>query len=219
MSSFHSSESFRSTTHDLQLEWPRCACSEIFVAEQRNSPESDAFTFSKNNFLLETAGWLICDCLFILLHTTARSGFPLTEHWNETAPISLTVNLKEKQQQHELKSIPLDLLWSPVCRRALSLLFVLWVRGRLCPITRIFPKFLLRFESQASFQSEEIGSYDYAPLSLQVLVCILMQKDRCWLFITLSHTVEFLWFSSVVVDKFTASFEVLSGLIKWFGSW
>ena len=49
----------------------------------------------------------------------------------------------------------------------------------------------------------------------QVLVRLLMQKDRCWLFTTLS----FLWFSSVVVDKFTASFEVLSGLIKWFGSW
>ena len=44
-------------------------------------------------------------------------------------------------------------------------------------------------------------------------------KDRCWLFVTLSHIVEFLWFSSVVVDKFTASFEVLSGLKKWFGSW
>ena len=44
------------------------------------------------------------------------------------------------------------------------------------------------------------------------------KKDHCWLFITLSHTVEFLWFSSVVVDKFTASFEVLSGLIKINGS-
>ena len=42
------------------------------------------------------------------------------------------------------------------------------------------------------------------------------KKDHYWLFITLSHTVEFLWFSSVVVDKFTASFEILSGLIKWF---
>ena len=53
----------------------------------------------------------------------------------------------------------------------------------------------------------------------QVWMRMLMQKDRCWSFITLSHTVEFLWFSSVVADKFTASFEVLSGLKKWFGSW
>ena len=48
---------------------------------------------------------------------------------------------------------------------------------------------------------------------------LIQKKDHCCLFITLSHTVEFLWFSSVVVDKFTASIEVLSGLKKWFGSW
>ena len=84
--------------------------------------------------------------------------------------------------------------------------------------TKVFPKFLLPFESKASFQSEEFGSYDYAPLSMSLVMCSLSslsanahaKKDRCWLFITLS----FLWFSSVVVDKFTASFEVLSGLKK-----
>ena len=53
----------------------------------------------------------------------------------------------------------------------------------------------------------------------RALYKVSCKKDRFWLFITLSHTVEFLWFSSVVVDKFKASFEVLSGLIKWFGSW
>ena len=37
----------------------------------------------------------------------------------------------------------------------------------------VFPKFLLPFESQASFQSEEFGSYDYAPLSLSLAMCSL----------------------------------------------
>ena len=32
--------------------------------------------------------------------------------------------------------------------------------------TKVFPKFLLPFQCQASFQSEQFGSYDYAPRSL-----------------------------------------------------
>ena len=32
--------------------------------------------------------------------------------------------------------------------------------------TKVFPKFLLPFQSQASFQSEQFGSYVYAPRSL-----------------------------------------------------
>ena len=40
--------------------------------------------------------------------------------------------------------------------------------------TKVFPTFLLPFESQASFQSEEFGSYmymyDYAPLPLLLVV-------------------------------------------------
>ena len=39
--------------------------------------------------------------------------------------------------------------------------------------TKVFPKFLLPFESQPSFQSEEFGSYDYAPRSLSLDVCSL----------------------------------------------
>ena len=39
--------------------------------------------------------------------------------------------------------------------------------------TKVFPKFLLPFESQQSFQSEEFGSYDYAPRSLSLDVCSL----------------------------------------------
>ena len=38
---------------------------------------------------------------------------------------------------------------------------------------KAFSKFLLPFESQASFQSEEFGSYDYAPLSLSLASCSL----------------------------------------------
>ena len=61
-----------------------CACPKMFATEQRYSPESDPLTLFKSKFLLETAEWLICDWLrFILLHTTAGSGLPLTEHWNE----------------------------------------------------------------------------------------------------------------------------------------
>ena len=49
-------------------------------------------------------------------------------------------------------------------------------------------KFLLRFESQASFQSEEFGSYDYATRSLSLVVCSLSslsahahaKKDPCY---------------------------------------
>ena len=39
--------------------------------------------------------------------------------------------------------------------------------------TKVFPKFLLLFECQASFQSEHFGSHDYAPLSLSLVVCSL----------------------------------------------
>ena len=39
--------------------------------------------------------------------------------------------------------------------------------------TKVFPKFLLPFESQASFQGEEFGSYDYAPRSLSLVACSL----------------------------------------------
>ena len=39
--------------------------------------------------------------------------------------------------------------------------------------TKVFPKFLLPFESQASFQSEEFGSHDYAPQSLSLVACSL----------------------------------------------
>ena len=39
--------------------------------------------------------------------------------------------------------------------------------------TKVFPKFLLPFESQANFQSEEFGSYDYAPWSLWLVACSL----------------------------------------------
>ena len=39
--------------------------------------------------------------------------------------------------------------------------------------TEVFPKFLLLFECQASFQSEEFGSHDYARLSLSLVVCSL----------------------------------------------
>ena len=39
--------------------------------------------------------------------------------------------------------------------------------------TKVFPKLLLSFESQASFQSEEFGSYDSAPRSLPLVACSL----------------------------------------------
>ena len=39
--------------------------------------------------------------------------------------------------------------------------------------TKVFPKFLLPFESQASFQSEEFGPYDYAPQPLSLVACSL----------------------------------------------
>ena len=44
---------------------------------------------------------------------------------------------------------------------------------------KVFPKFLLPFESQESFSSEEFAYYDYAPRSLSLLVAcrrMLMQK-------------------------------------------
>ena len=39
--------------------------------------------------------------------------------------------------------------------------------------TKVFPKFLLPFQSQASFQSEEFGPDDYAPRSLSPVECSL----------------------------------------------
>ena len=39
--------------------------------------------------------------------------------------------------------------------------------------TKVFLKFLLPFESQPSFQSEEFGPYDYAPRSLSLVACSL----------------------------------------------
>ena len=45
--------------------------------------------------------------------------------------------------------------------------------------TTVFPKFLLPFQSQASFQSEQFGSYDYAAPSLSLLACSLSsQRSR-----------------------------------------
>ena len=38
---------------------------------------------------------------------------------------------------------------------------------------KVFPKFLLPLESQASFKSEEFGSYDCAPRSLSLVTCSL----------------------------------------------
>ena len=39
--------------------------------------------------------------------------------------------------------------------------------------TKVFPKFLLPFQCQASFQSEQFGSYHYAPRSLSLVACSL----------------------------------------------
>ena len=45
--------------------------------------------------------------------------------------------------------------------------------------TKVFPKFLLPFQSQANFQSEQFGSYDYAPQSLSLVACSLSsQRSR-----------------------------------------
>ena len=45
--------------------------------------------------------------------------------------------------------------------------------------TKVFPKFLLPFQSQASFQSEQFGSYDFAALSLSLVACSLTsQRSR-----------------------------------------
>ena len=46
-------------------------------------------------------------------------------------------------------------------------------------ITKVFLKFLLPFQFQASFQSEEFGSYDYAPRLLSLVACSLSsQRSR-----------------------------------------
>ena len=42
--------------------------------------------------------------------------------------------------------------------------------------TKVFLKFLLPVQSQASFQSEEFGSYDYAPQSLSLVACSLSSQ-------------------------------------------
>ena len=45
--------------------------------------------------------------------------------------------------------------------------------------TKVFRKFLLPFQSQASFQSEQFGSYDYAPRTLSLVACSLSsQRSR-----------------------------------------
>ena len=43
----------------------------------------------------------------------------------------------------------------------------------------VFPKFLLPFQSQANFQSEQFGSYDYAARSPSLVACSLTsQRSR-----------------------------------------
>ena len=42
--------------------------------------------------------------------------------------------------------------------------------------TKVFPKFLLPFQSQASFQSEQFGSYDYTARSLSLVACFLTSQ-------------------------------------------
>ena len=42
--------------------------------------------------------------------------------------------------------------------------------------TKVFPKFLLPFQCQASFQSEQFGSYDYAPRLLSLVACSLSSQ-------------------------------------------
>ena len=45
--------------------------------------------------------------------------------------------------------------------------------------TKVFPKFLLPFQSQESFQSEQFGSYDYSARSLSLVACSLTsQRSR-----------------------------------------
>ena len=59
--------------------------------------------------------------------------------------------------------------------------------------TKVFPKFLLPFQSQARFQSEQFGSYDYAPRSLSLVAYplssqrsrMLTQKRPLFLVLTL----------------------------------
>ena len=63
----------------------------MFVAEHWYSPESFAFTFLNSNLPFETAVSLTSERLPLLLHTTAGSGLPLTEHWNDAVPLSFTV--------------------------------------------------------------------------------------------------------------------------------
>ena len=45
--------------------------------------------------------------------------------------------------------------------------------------TKVVPKFLLPFQSQASFQREQFGSYDYTARSLSLVACSLTsQRSR-----------------------------------------
>ena len=43
--------------------------------------------------------------------------------------------------------------------------------------TKAVPKFLLPFQSQASFQSEQFGSYDYTARSLSLVACSLISQQ------------------------------------------
>ena len=48
--------------------------------------------------------------------------------------------------------------------------------------TKVFPKFVLPFQCQASFRSEQFGSYDYAPRSLSLVACSLSsQRSRMFM--------------------------------------
>ena len=64
----------------------------MFVAEHREIPASLPFTFGNLSISPDTAYWLRTDWLFTLLHVTAGSGIPVTEHWNEAELRSFTVN-------------------------------------------------------------------------------------------------------------------------------
>ena len=65
----------------------------MLTAEQLYVPESLPRTFVRSSFPSEAIDRLICDWLFRLLQLTAGLGLPLTEHWNEANPPSLTVSV------------------------------------------------------------------------------------------------------------------------------
>ena len=68
-----------------------CARPKMLTAEQLYVPESFPRTFLRSNFPPDITDRL--DCLFVLLHTMIGSGLPITEHWNEADPPSLTVSV------------------------------------------------------------------------------------------------------------------------------